>query len=463
MRIKLKKKAYKFSPEQESCLEYAKKNRQSVFIGLDTRMGKTAVTSRFIKWLQDTNQLTLPTLIICPSEVIKSWLKDLYMEGVKDVVKIDGSVAKKTRQTLMEEKHQVYIVNKEGVIPQGLYKFEWGCQVVDEAHILTNIQSSSLAKHLHGKRTTYRKKRVPGMPRAEFRVALNGNPFSEGAETIVNQMLWLRKSFMGISNWWEFRNTYMKQDPFNEYDWSMKEGVESQIISLAHRYAFIKIRKSGEKKIYKVIKIPMPMEIKKPYKMMEKFLEADGVSTNYPMTKYQYMYRIAQGHHLGDSSHRWQGKIDRVVSLIKEDYKDRPVIVWCRYTQDLELLSEVLYNNGISHRAVYGQTSKDNRTVISNEFEAGKFQVVLIQFKTGYRGTRYAKAVSAIYMNNEFSGDMRSQSEDRHIDARVSGYKDIVDVVVKGSIDEKVMNLARNKHLAGKSFMSALHQEMMTQ
>ena len=143
-----------------------------------------------------------------------------------------------------------------------------------------------------------------------------------------------------------------------------------------------------------------------------------------------------------------------------KSYNGASLLVWCRFTQDIEALLGKLQTEGISVRVFSGAVKSSTREENRVAFEKGEYQVALIQQKTCYRSVRFSKAVASIYHNNEFSGDVRSQSEDRHIDAHNDGVKEIVDIQVNKCIDKHVNELVKDKTFGGKKFMECLGERL---
>lgn len=160
-------------------------------------------------------------------------------------------------------------------------------------------------------------------------------------------------------------------------------------------------------------------------------------------------------------------KLDALSDYLEDiDIKRHRVIVWSNRKKILKDAAERLTKEGYRVAVYDGDTSDDEKESIKKRFLEGEIDVFIGNQKSGAYGLDWLKSATyAIYISNDSSSDVRSQADDRiHRGGCGKDNKIIVDIVIGGSIDEKVMvNLRRGIELikSGKTDASifALDEE----
>lgn len=144
------------------------------------------------------------------------------------------------------------------------------------------------------------------------------------------------------------------------------------------------------------------------------------------------------------------GKLQALLGLLEEF--DGKAIIWARFTPELEMIAEALREEyGDSAVVLYhGKTSNDDRTAHRESFQSdnGARFFVASQSAAGI-GITLTAASMVVYFSNTFNFEERAQSEDRA--HRIGQEKSVayVDLIVRGTIDEKIKKaLEQKKDLA---------------
>lgn len=126
-------------------------------------------------------------------------------------------------------------------------------------------------------------------------------------------------------------------------------------------------------------------------------------------------------------------------------------IVWACYTAELDLISKMLRDEGISHAVYAGATTSKERDAAIDDFQSGRIQAFVGHPRAGGTGLTLTAAGTAIYYSNEFELVSRLQSEDRcH---RIGTTRPVlyIDIVAEDTIDEKIAAvLQAKKELSAK-------------
>jgi SNF2 family DNA or RNA helicase len=137
---------------------------------------------------------------------------------------------------------------------------------------------------------------------------------------------------------------------------------------------------------------------------------------------------------------------ERVQAVLEED---RKVIIWARYHVELKDICDALLDigldPGIGFVQYHGKVSKKERDLAIDTFEHGNAYVFVGQQQAGGTGITLVAASTVIYFSNTFSLGDRLQSEDRA--HRIGQRENVVyiNLVARGTIDEKIVDAVETK------------------
>ena len=152
---------------------------------------------------------------------------------------------------------------------------------------------------------------------------------------------------------------------------------------------------------------------------------------------------------LDDSKYKQVGdenpRLDTLLDIIKDTPKDESIIVWCRFTFDIETICECLQNEQISFCRYDGKTKANERSQNLLDFQEKKCRVFVANPATAAEGLNLYVANNVIYYSNSFKLGERQQSEDRcH---RIGQDKNVLyyDLVAENTLDFKIIQILINK------------------
>lgn len=130
-----------------------------------------------------------------------------------------------------------------------------------------------------------------------------------------------------------------------------------------------------------------------------------------------------------------------------EECGDEIIIVWARFVAELKTIHKELSKAFPDKRIelYYGGTQQYRRPEIIKEFKEGRIDILVINQQTGAFGLNLQRCHLNYYFSNSYSLEDRMQSEDRthRVGQKCSVlYKDII---IRGTVDEKVHEVLRQK------------------
>ena len=245
----------------------------------------------------------------------------------------------------------------------------------------------------------------------------------------------------------KFQDKFMKRDKNTE---DLKRLIKPFIL----RRLKTEVMSELPDKIEKRFLIEMTDEQKKVYKsyiddikvkMKEKDFTKDKITIFSYLTKLRQLTLdpsiLVEGYKGGS------GKINVTVELIQEFIKnDHKILLFSQFTSVLDNLKKILETEGIEYFYLDGQTKASQRVELVNEFNnSNKTKVFLISLKAGGTGLNLTSADVVIHFDPWWNPAIEDQATDR---AHRFGQKNVVEVIkliAKGSIEEKIIKLQESK------------------
>jgi|WetSurMetagenome_2_1015567.scaffolds.fasta_scaffold68391_3 SNF2 family DNA or RNA helicase len=216
-------------------------------------------------------------------------------------------------------------------------------------------------------------------------------------------------------------------------------------------------------KVYEKLYVDMSDEQYRVYKDLKRDLLATyGDKELSVMNKAALMTRLMQvaggffpfmeeEQHFSPEEHRWYTKIvgsgmligkssvklDAIMDDMEEVGDDIKVIVWAHFVPELKHIYEVM-NKRYRCALYYGGTIDRDRSLIIQEFKAGKYDVFIGNAQTAGFGLNLQNATLQYFYSNTFRTEERLQAEDRSHRIGVKSTCVYKDVIVRGTVDEKV-------------------------
>lgn len=140
------------------------------------------------------------------------------------------------------------------------------------------------------------------------------------------------------------------------------------------------------------------------------------------------------------------GKLDALLELLDTNINEgHRILVFSQFTRVLKNIAKILEKHKITYCYLDGSIKAENRINLVNEFNEGKYSVFLISLKAGGTGLNLTAADMVVHFDPWWNPAVEDQATDR---AHRYGQKKVVEVikmVAKGSIEEKILKLQEEK------------------
>lgn len=337
------------------------------------------------------------------------------------------------------------------------------------------IDESTIIKNPSATRT---KRCIKLAPLAKYRRILTGSPSTGSPSDLWSQFEFLGpgKSLLGARLYTLFRTRYciMKEItvPGRAVPVKVEVGVQNieELATYVQRHSFRRRKDECLDLPPKIYMPPRPVELtdeqKKAYNELRKHamtvirdvqkqdLPAE-VTTNIVITQLLRMHQVLCGHITTDDGRVLELPSRRLNVLMEIiDDTEEQVIIWCKYRPDADKVAREL-------RKIYGENSvaewhggipQADRERGEGEFQAGRKRF-MVSTSAGARGRTWTAATLNIYYSQDTDLETRQQSEDRS--HRIGTTKSVtyINLVVPGTLDEKIVKALRESRDIAKAVL----------
>ena len=134
--------------------------------------------------------------------------------------------------------------------------------------------------------------------------------------------------------------------------------------------------------------------------------------------------------------------MDLIKSAIEGEHR---LLVFSQFTSMLELLEGDLKKEDISYYKITGETPKQKRVEMVNDFNAGNIPVFLISLKAGGTGLNLIGADVVIHYDPWWNQAAQNQATDRAHRIGQTKTVTVYKLIVKGTIEEKIVKMQETK------------------
>lgn len=435
--------------------------------------GKTKIVLDECAALYERGHVDL--LVVCaPKSVYTNWLKEIeiHLPGriARNIVLWGGGGGRRRGEALLSLQEQtghgkvldVFLLNIEALSHK---KGQQALQLVMSGrNAYWVIDESAFIK----KRTATRTKVVINLrTMAKYRRILNGTPITKGPLDLFTQCVFLDPELLGYSNYYVFQNRYAKvvrRDLGGGRRFNQIVGYQNLDELRAKLKVFSSIVKKSDcldlpPKLYETIEIELSPEQKQAYNTLAEeamvMFDMGECTVTMTLTMLLRFQQIVCGFlPLDKNPDEKSGRVqllpsERVPTLLSLlDSVHQKALIYAPFIRSiLELQEEIGKKYGKESVATfYGKVKTKDRAKIIEEFQRPESPLkFLIGNKALAYGWTLTQATTVIYFANTYDLDVRQQSEDRAHRIGQDNKVTYLDLVARGTVDEKILTALLDK------------------
>tara|TARA_R110000765_G_scaffold79276_2_gene156019 strand:- start:163 stop:1605 length:1443 start_codon:yes stop_codon:yes gene_type:complete len=460
---------YKFKTKPyEHQLEALKRswNKKEYAYFMEMGTGKSKVLIDNIAMLYDKGGINA-AIIVAPKGVYRNWSEKEIPAHMPDHIEKHIGVwtpAPNTKQKrelikLFEVNHdlKLLIINVEA------FSTKKGVAFVEKfilAHnVLIAVDESTTIKNPKAQRT---KNLLKLAVNSKYRRILTGFPVTQSPLDLYSQSTFLSPQLLGYTSFYSFQNRYAKliNRKMGARTFRQVVGYQNleELTGNVNEFSYRVLKKECldlPDKVYQRREVELTTEQKKVYKELKDYAMAELdshelVSVTSVLTQILRLHQVVCGFVRNDNGDEVEVKSNRLDELINilEEVQGK-TIIWANYQYDIKRILKTLHNiTGVNSVATYyGETPDEERQEIIRRFQDpnSELKYLISNTQTGGYGITLTEASNVIYYSNNYDLEKRLQSEDRAHRIGQTNKVTYIDLVAKGTVDEKIVKALRNK------------------
>jgi SNF2 family DNA or RNA helicase len=457
---------YKFKTEPYEHQKDALKkcwNKEAFAIFAEMGTGKTKIALDNACILYNKGKIDR-LLVVAPKGTYMNWVDQEIPTHIPDYIEREvlawkPSNSEKYKAELrkfreIDYKLKIFVMNVEalstvkGLKQAGLFLIGKSMMIVDESTTIKNPQA---------KRT----KNILALAKeSKYRRILTGSPVTQSPMDLWAQMDFLDPEILGQSSFYAFRTKYAVMitataaGGTHKYQKIVKFRNLKQLGQAVSPHSYRILKKDcldlPEKSFVKR-EVELSDEQKRAYVEMKAnattILKGQSATALNVLTQLIRLHQITCGHMKTDDGeiiNLKNSRLDELMQILGET--TGKVIIWANYVHDILNIERAIKDEygPTSYCTYYGATKSEDRQKCIKKFQepSNPVRFFIGNTQTGGYGITLTEASTVIYYSNNYDLEKRIQSEDR---AHRIGQKNpvlYIDLVAKGTVDEKI-NIAR--------------------
>ena len=144
------------------------------------------------------------------------------------------------------------------------------------------------------------------------------------------------------------------------------------------------------------------------------------------------------------------GKLEQLVEVVGEALEaGHRILLFSQFTSMLELIAQALEEEGISMFRLTGDTDKEERMRLVEQFNAGGAQVFLISLKAGGTGLNLTGADVVIHYDPWWNVSAQNQATDRAYRIGQTKGVQVIKLIASDSVEERIVKIQQQKQILG--------------
>tara|TARA_R110002095_G_C4243361_1_gene239220 strand:- start:1679 stop:3028 length:1350 start_codon:yes stop_codon:yes gene_type:complete len=426
--------------------------------------GKTKVCIDNIAILFDKGKINA-ALIIVPNGIKRNWRNELKIhlsDHINYRVAVWSASPKKEEKTEIEQLSvmvddlTVFIMNIEALSTKRGYDFAYSFLLRNQT--LVCVDESTTIKNHSAQRT---KNILKLSQHAKYKRIMTGSPVTKSPLDLFSQVQFLDPWLLDQQSYYSFRARYavivQRSVGTHSFQHIVKYQRLDELQEKIQNFS-TRILKSDcldlPEKVYTKRVVSLTAEQVKAYTEMKKaaitFFEDNVMTAASVLTQIIRLHQITCGHFKTDDGEVKSIKSNRIKELLEVlEETNGKVIIWAVYRYDIQQIEKTLGDKygKESVATYYGDTKDSIRQSIVDRFmdPDDPLRFFVGNPKTGGYGLTLTSSHTVVYYSNDYSLEIRLQSEDRAHRIGQTNKVTYVDLIAENTIDEKIVKALNAK------------------
>lgn len=409
----------------------------------DMGLGKTLQAIAYLLSNIEENRDNKTSLVVCPSSLLYNWQEEIekFSEGLKVVILMGTP---QERHNIIENIHNYDVVLVSYPIIrrdiESLSAIKFDTIFLDEAQYIKNPNSNN--------------KRAVKRLKAEHRFAITGTPIENNLSELWSIFDFLMPGYLYSHS--RFLNVYEKPIVRFEDEETIKKlnlYIQPFILRRMKKDVLRELPGKNERKIItdlteeqRELYVAYIEEIRNKIlkEVDKKGFEKSKIMILSTLTRLRQICchprTFIEGYEGG--SYKLELLLELVENAIENGHR---ILVFSQFTSMLRIIEEEFKKTKIKYYYLDGKTDIEQRCDDIREFNSGKRDVYLISLKAGGTGLNLVGADTVIHFDPWWNPAVEEQATDRVYRIGQRNKVNVVRLLTKGTIEEKIYNLQEKK------------------
>lgn len=471
---------YKTEPYQHQhriFLDSRDEKHKGLFAEMGTGKTKILIDTIAHLWYQKRIK---NVLIIAPKGVYKNWFSIEIPKHLPSDIPLyefvwSSSLSREQKvqfdnlhMSRNDDKLRIVYMNVEALSTEKGGHFALTFVKYNKGGIMGIIDESTSIKSASAKRS---KMALLFGPKLDYTRIASGLPTPQSPVDMFSQLKFLDPYCLPTQSFFAFRNRYcvMREVRLGPRRFNKIVGFKNmdELHAIMERVGYRVLKKDCldlPEKIYQIREVPLTDDQQIAYDALVRDTmmqindeRARGVVTAPLMiTRLVKLHQIACGHLVLDDGQivdMSKARIEALEEALNE--MATPVLIWATYRNDIRrivsYLSEKFGPEKVGH--FYGDSSDKERLQTLTDFYDGRLHYFVGNPATGGYGLSLVRAHNVVYYSNSYNLEHRLQSEDRVHRIGQKSPCTYVDLVARGTVDERIITALRNKETLARALL----------
>lgn len=418
-------------------------------------LGKSLQTIEYMRLKKhETND---KMLLIVPTSLLYNWEHEFkqFAPDLNYLLVNDTKV--KRNQLLKDTTPYDVIITTYGLLRQDieLYKsYTFDTCVIDEAQNIKNVntETTKIVKEIH----------------AKTRFALTGTPIENSILELWSIFDFLMPGF--LSSFRQFKTKYSLKAI--EESKSLLKELNEQISPFILRRKKKDVLKELPDKIETNLYVDMTEEQKQLYLaqleqtkiQIEETIQKEGFlkSQILILSLLTRLRQICIDPRLYIDTDIRSGKLDTLIEILKESIQnDHKILLFSQFPSALKLVEQEFKENCITSYYLDGSTPSKKRMELVDAFNQDETNVFLISLKAGGTGLNLTSADIVIHLDLWWNPQVENQATDRSHRIGQKRVVEVIRLIAKGTIEEKIVELQNKKKLLSEQIIEGSQRDQI--
>ena len=470
---------------------------------LDLGMGKTLTSITSARYRIQFDEVE-KVLVVCPPSLLYHWRTEIEFFSEHQAIVLNATKKERMRRARLTN-YKFSVINYEslfpllrdiGVLAQVTMK---GRKKIIEAEdaiervldlnydMIIFDESARYLKNPDSQRTIAATQLAD---QATYKIILTGTLIGGKPLNLWPQFRVLDGGYTFGTNFFAFRHKYFDRKQYGNYStWTLPEHNYTYFQKMIYQCC-IRFEKNEEdypERTYQTIELPLDGKLKDIYKEVQKKVLSEietkqgdtKLEVNNILTKLLRLQQITSGYvsqKRGEEKElKQQPKLEALMEQIDTVLsEDESIVIWCRFTKSIDMISDMLKKKKIEHTIMDGRTKANEKYNTWKGFQRSESSQVFIgQVESGGLGVELFKIdendkaiedehQTMIMYENQWSPDVKEQAQGR-IHRLISYSKcRYIDLIIKDTIDERILESLNNKQEVADAIMKTDTRTFLT-